>query len=46
MDSIRKAALPTTTIVWITSSEVGVPLSPLRTLEVPFTGTRVYLFRL
>ena len=46
LDSIQKVALATTTIVWITSPNARTPLNPLRTLEVPFTGTRVFLFRL
>jgi 16S rRNA (guanine527-N7)-methyltransferase len=46
LDSIQKVALGTTTIVWITSPAARTPLNPLRTLEVPVTGTRVFLFRL
>ena len=46
MDSIQKVAAATTTIVWITSSDVRTPRNPIRTLGVPFTGTKVFLFRL
>ena len=45
IDSIRKVASATTTIVWITSPNVRTPLKPIRALGVPFTGTKVFLFR-
>jgi 16S rRNA (guanine527-N7)-methyltransferase len=46
VDSIRRIASPTTTIVWITSPAAQSVLAPLRMLTVPNTGTRVLLFRL
>jgi 16S rRNA (guanine(527)-N(7))-methyltransferase RsmG len=44
--SVKPIASTTTNIVWISSPEVRVPLNPLRTLQVPHTGTEVFLFRL
>jgi 16S rRNA G527 N7-methylase RsmG len=46
IDAIRCIASATTTIVWITSAITSPPLRPYRTLTVPFSGTRVLLFRL
>jgi 16S rRNA (guanine(527)-N(7))-methyltransferase RsmG len=45
IESIRKIAPTTTNIVWISSPDVAPPLNPERTLGVPFTGTKVFLFR-
>jgi len=44
--SMQKVAAATTTIVWITSPDARISFNPVRTLEVPFTGTKVFLFRL
>jgi 16S rRNA (guanine527-N7)-methyltransferase len=44
--SIRRIAIPTTRIIWITSSEAKSVLPPLRVLSVPITGTQVFLYRL
>ena len=46
IDSIKKIASPTTTVVWITSPDVAAPLKPTKTLQVPITGTKVFLFHL
>jgi 16S rRNA (guanine527-N7)-methyltransferase len=46
IDSIKEIASPTTTIVWISSPNVIAPLKPTRQLQVPLTGTEVFLFRL
>jgi 16S rRNA (guanine527-N7)-methyltransferase len=46
VDSIRRFAKGTTCIVWISSQSVETVLPPFRTLTVPVTGTRVFLFRL
>src|SRR5204863_8128982 len=46
IDSIRLIVRPTTTVVWITSSDRRCALDPFKTLSVPLTGTRVLLFRL
>jgi 16S rRNA (guanine(527)-N(7))-methyltransferase RsmG len=46
MDSMKRISSATTSIVWITSADVVTPVSPTRTLQVPSTGTRVFLFRL
>jgi len=39
-------ATSTTTIVWITATNVDSPLKPFDTLTVPTTGTQVLLFHL
>jgi 16S rRNA (guanine(527)-N(7))-methyltransferase RsmG len=44
--SLRPMVSSTTTVVWITSADVSTPRKPLRTIEVPITGTRVFLFAL
>jgi 16S rRNA (guanine(527)-N(7))-methyltransferase RsmG len=44
--SIRNVSRPTTNVVWISSSATGSPAPPVCTLRVPFTATRVLLFRL
>ena len=44
IDSIRQVSSTTTTVVWITSSEVHAPLNPEKILHVPFTNTQVFLF--
>jgi 16S rRNA (guanine527-N7)-methyltransferase len=44
IDSLRKISSPTTTIVWMTSSARAI-LNPVRTVSVPITGTRVFLFK-
>jgi 16S rRNA (guanine527-N7)-methyltransferase len=46
IDSMRRIATTTTTIVWITSSGANAGLRPLATHRVPLTGTEVFLFRL
>ena len=46
IDSIKKIASTTTTIVWIGAPVGKNPLKPTRTFPVPFTGTNVLLFRL
>jgi 16S rRNA (guanine(527)-N(7))-methyltransferase RsmG len=46
IDSIKEIASPTTTIVWISSPNVIAPLKPTLQLQVPLTGTGVFLFRL
>jgi 16S rRNA (guanine(527)-N(7))-methyltransferase RsmG len=46
IDCIRKAATPTTNVVWITSSDARTSLKPQSALQVPLTGTEVFLFRL
>jgi 16S rRNA (guanine527-N7)-methyltransferase len=46
IDSFRRAATSTTTIVWITSRGARSSLVPVRTLTVPITGTQVFLYRL
>ena len=43
--SVKQVASATTYIVWITSSDVKLPLDPVRILTVPMTGTKVFLFR-
>ena len=43
--SIRLIALPTTTIVWLTSG-ARPPIAPIRRLEIPVTRTEVLLFQL
>jgi 16S rRNA (guanine527-N7)-methyltransferase len=43
---IRGFVRSTTTIVWITAGNVETTLSPVESLSVPITGTRVLLFRL
>ena len=45
IDSIQKVASATTNVVWITSPDARTPLNPVRTFEVPLTGTKVFLFR-
>jgi len=45
MDAIQSIASGTTTVVWITSG-ASPPMEPTRILEVPITGTQVFLFRL
>lgn len=45
IDSIRQIASTTTTVVWITSG-AQPPINPAKALEVPITGTQVFLFRL
>jgi 16S rRNA (guanine527-N7)-methyltransferase len=44
IDSIMLIASPTTNIVWISSARARTHLNPSRTLTVPITGTRVFLF--
>jgi 16S rRNA (guanine527-N7)-methyltransferase len=45
MSSIQKVSHTTTTVVWITSSVVESPgLQASASLNVPITGTRVFLF--
>jgi 16S rRNA (guanine527-N7)-methyltransferase len=46
LEAIRAIAGSTTTIVWITSSLATTDVPPDRTIEVPITGTHVFLFRL
>lgn len=46
IDSIRKIARSTTTIVWVTSPAAQSQLKPFGTLRVPVTGTEVLLYRL
>jgi 16S rRNA G527 N7-methylase RsmG len=46
LDSAKRISSSTTNIVWISSPGVMPPLSPTRTLQVPSTGTQVFLFRL
>jgi len=46
IDAIEHVASSTTNIVWISSADVTLPLKPIRTLEVPHTGTQVFVFRL
>ena len=46
IDSIRPVSSATTTIVWITSSGMNAAVEPVKTLQVPFTNTQVFLFRL
>jgi 16S rRNA (guanine(527)-N(7))-methyltransferase RsmG len=46
METIRGTSRHTTTVVWITSANTRSLLKPTRILEVPITGTRVFLFRL
>jgi len=46
LDAIRRIASTTTTIVWISSAIANARVEPCRTITVPFTGTRVLLFRL
>jgi 16S rRNA (guanine527-N7)-methyltransferase len=43
--SVKQISSATTSIVWISSSQVKLPLDPARTLRVPHTGTEVFLFR-
>ena len=45
LDSVKQIASATTYIVWISSPGVVVPMNPVRTLRVPYTGTQVFLFR-
>ena len=45
LDSVKQIASATTNIVWISSPGVVVPMNPVRTLRVPYTGTQVFLFR-
>ena len=44
VDSIRQISSKTTTVVWITSG-VEIPINPVQVLEVPITGTQVFLLR-
>ena len=44
--SMRRIARPTTTIVWVTSPAVEKVAEPIRMLNVPITGTQVFLYRL
>jgi 16S rRNA (guanine(527)-N(7))-methyltransferase RsmG len=46
VDAIRQISSTTTTIVWITSAIASASFEPFRTITVPFTRTRVLLFRL
>jgi 16S rRNA (guanine527-N7)-methyltransferase len=46
LESIRQMADKTTTVVWITSERVLPPLRPKQEIEVPITGTKVFLFQL
>ncbi len=46
LNSMRSIATTTTNVVWISSLATRAPANPVRTLQVPFTGTRVLLFRL
>lgn len=46
LNSIRNAATATTNVVWISSPDTRPPAKPVRTFQVPFTATRVLLFRL
>ena len=46
VDAVRNVVTPTTTIVWITSTRAESALTPFRTVTVPITGTRVFLYRL
>jgi 16S rRNA (guanine(527)-N(7))-methyltransferase RsmG len=43
MDTIQRIATTTTTVVWITSATVKTALTPVRTLIIPVTGTKVLL---
>jgi 16S rRNA (guanine527-N7)-methyltransferase len=45
IDSVKEISGPTTTLVWITSSNRPL-LHPVLTLSVPITGTQVFLFQL
>ena len=45
LDSMTQIAAATTNIVWISSAQAKLPLSPVRTLQVPHTGTEVFVFR-
>ena len=44
LNSIRRVATTTTTVVWISSPDATPPEQPFRTLQVPFTGNSVFLF--
>ncbi len=46
IEFIRKICIRTTTIVWITSPGNKSSLEPARILEIPLTGTKVFLFHL
>jgi 16S rRNA (guanine(527)-N(7))-methyltransferase RsmG len=46
VDSIQTIGGSTTTIVWITSPGARCGLRPFKTLQVPITGTQVFLFQL
>lgn len=46
IDSIRAKSHKTTNVVWITSSLVQPLLRPKCVLEVPLTGSKVFLFQL
>jgi len=46
IDSIRRIASPTTTIVWISSQETDPGRTPIRRLMVPITRTQVFLSNL
>jgi 16S rRNA (guanine527-N7)-methyltransferase len=45
LDSITQIAAATTNIVWISSAQAKLPLTPVHTLCVPHTGTEVFVFR-
>ena len=46
LDWFRQIAAATTNIVWISSPAARAPLNPFRTLQIPLTGTEVFLFRM
>jgi len=45
LNTIRTVGTTTTNVVWISSPYRRSPESPVRTFQVPFTGTKVFLFR-
>jgi 16S rRNA (guanine(527)-N(7))-methyltransferase RsmG len=45
LDPIEQIAAATTNIVWISSAQAKLPLSPVRILRVPHTGREVFVFR-
>lgn len=46
IEAIRKNCSATTTVVWITSHHVSTELTPVKTLSIPNSGTRILLFQL
>jgi 16S rRNA (guanine527-N7)-methyltransferase len=43
-DSLQRIAQSTTTVVWITSAVAETEIQPSRSLTIPITGSKVYLF--